>query len=255
MRILKLVIMVAIISSYLCMFNRAENVPFVRQEQLGTAMAATGASLQEVSVNGWAKLPSAQLSDAQLKEIVQTCMAQLDIKPEDYKITANQTAQHSLIRADTVGAKFRAVAIAQVVHIKDPMTGERQAEAYLVVNIDGASQSDLVIPDWRQKISAAINNFNGSPRITTCLVGWLDGKLKDEDLGNNLNKAFKAVDADVVDTLSSANFVSYTGYSPAIDESLQYDGKKVNLNMAMRYSPQDNRTYVIIGSPVITKEY
>ncbi len=255
MRILRYLIMAVVILSYVGAVNRAENVPFVRQELLSAAMTATGASLQEVSVNGWSKLPAAQLNEVQLNEIVRTCMEQLDIKQEDYKLSNHQTAQHIMVRADSIDNKFRAVAIAQVVHIKDPATGRKQSEAYLVLNLDGVPQSDSEIPVWRQKIVSAINNFGGSPRITTCLVGWLDGKLSDGEVGNSLDKAFKTIDANVVDTLSYTNFISYTGYSPAIAESLQYDGKQVNLNMAMRYSPQDNRTYVIIGSPVITKEY
>jgi hypothetical protein len=46
-----------------------------------------------------------------------------------------------------------------------------------------------------------------------------------------------------------------SGYSPLVADSLHVNGKEMNVNMAVRYSLTDDRTYFLIGSPVITQEY
>ena len=87
------------------------------------------------------------------------------------------------------------------------------------------------------------------------MIGWLDGKLKDREWCDALQSAFKAIDAQVIDKLQTQHFASYTGFSPGIINRIQVGDQKINLNMAMRYSQYDNRTYITIGSPIITREY
>ena len=68
-------------------------------------------------------------------------------------------------------------------------------------------------------------------------------------------KAKEALSASVFDTLIQPGFASITGFSPVLPDCLTVGDKRINLNMAMRYSPNDNRTYVIVASPVIPGEY
>jgi hypothetical protein len=70
-----------------------------------------------------------------------------------------------------------------------------------------------------------------------------------------MNKAREALGASIIDTLIQPGFASITGFSPILPDSLTVGDKRINLNMAMRYSPYDNRTYVIVASPVIPGEY
>jgi hypothetical protein len=51
------------------------------------------------------------------------------------------------------------------------------------------------------------------------------------------------------------NLVSLTGNSPSLPGGLDYDGKKVNINVALRSNTQEQATYVYVASPVIYTEY
>lgn len=226
-------------------------VPAARVEALGLAMAATGATAQTISHNAWTRLPNAELTDAELAAVVETAMDRLGCKKGGYEARHSRSERHRLVRAELTGPGRHVVVMAQVVY---PVWDRQRAEAYLVINTEMAA-ADADIGDSRGRVAAAAASGGGSPRITTCLVGWLDGKLEKDEWTNLLHKAGNALGAAVIDTLVDANFASMTAFSPELPDSLVVGDKRVNLNLALRYSPYDNRTYVVIASPVISGEY
>lgn len=231
--------------------GHAQN-PVNRREPLSAAMRAAGADVEEMSINGWAQLDNDKQSEEELEAMARTAMEQLGISAENYTLTHSKTRYQNMARAEAVADYFHAVAVAEVIF---PRGEKAQPEVYLVVNIETKPQKDSDMQEWHNKITGIMESFGGRPRISTCLVGWLDGKLRDEEWNIHLRNGFNAVNATVIDKVRSNDFASFTGFSPAITEHLRVGNKRINVNMAMRYSPYDDRTYVTIGSPVITREY
>lgn len=235
----------------LSMFTMIKYVPALSQDPLSSAMAATGAHLQEYSINAWVRLPDAHLSDQQLQNIIEQVMNQLELNEQDYEVVQQQRNKNRVVQAETKRPGYHVAAIAQVVPAKE----KGAEEAYLVVNLESLAEDPRAIMPLQEKIDRIVKNFGVSPRISTCLIGWLDGKLMDGESQDLLKKAFSAIDGVIADKLVEDQYVSVTGFSPAITDYLQVGGKKMNMNMAVRYSQYDHRTYVIIGSPIITREY
>ncbi|GMB01337.1 YwmB family TATA-box binding protein [Pelosinus sp. IPA-1] len=222
------------------------------EEPLSQAMEATGAHVNEYSINAWVKLPDEKMNDNQLQEMVEKIMEQLGVNAEDYQLTQQQRGTHRTVQAEAIRPKWHTFVAAQVV----PKQGDSsQMETYLVVNMESIVNENTSIQQLQRKISDSIKKNGVSPKINTCLIGWLDGKLVDGEQQRVLEKAFMAIDGVIIDKLKVENFLSYTGFSSIAGEWLQVGDKKVNINIATRYSQYDNRTYVIIGSPIITKEY
>ncbi|MBP2627192.1 MAG: hypothetical protein H6Q68_1903 [Firmicutes bacterium] len=221
-------------------------------EPLSVAMEATGAKVEEFSINAWVKLPSDKLSDEQLQDIVQEVMSQLGVESYNYQLTSRKTPKYNIVQARAICPAFHAQAIAQII---PGGISRQEEEGYLVVNIEAKAEENLSINDMKKKIYVITKKIGPSPQITTCLIGWLDGKLRAGEWHKALSDAFMAIDANIVDKLNSEQFASYTGFTSEIAEWLQVGDKKINVNMAMRYSQYDNRTYVTIGSPIITREY
>lgn len=221
-------------------------------EPLRTAMKAAGANVEEMSVNAWAKVPGAGQSDIDLENMARQSIEQLGIDRNSYTISQNQTEQQRMVRAEAVADYFHAVALAEAIF---PQGEQGKAEVYLVVMVEKKLESETDLDEWQKKISAVIKDCGGKPRISTCLVGWLDGKLMDGEYAYRISNGFRTVNATIIDKVNYDNFASYTGFAPGISDYLEVGGKKINFNMAMRYSPYDDRTYITIGSPVITREY
>lgn len=234
-------------------FSMIGYVPAISGEPLNLAMESTGAHMQDYSINAWVKLPYKQANDSQLQKIVEQVMEQLGIGVEDYQVEEQQRGEHRTVRAESKNQNYHAVAIAQV--IPNGQTPGSEPEVYLIVNMESTVKANPSISQMRQKISSIMQKRGSSPRISTCLIGWLDGKLRDGDQRDILQSAFKVVDGKIIDKLELEHLDSYTGFTSGIDDWLQVGGEKVNINIAIRYSQYDNRTYVIIGSPIITREY
>lgn len=242
---LVLTIIVATFGLYSQAANRGE------QQCLSTAMVAAGVQVQEISINGWAELDQQNYPDEVLPDTVSRAMHLLGAKEGEYNLTTNTSKYHYTVRADKVASGYHAVVMAQVLY---GVSQNKPREVYLVINIESINGEDTP-KSYEKKVSEIITDIGGSPRITTCLVGWFDGKLDKDHWAGTINKAFKAIDAKVVDSVVNANFVSYTGYTPNVGDGLKVGDQRVNVHMAMRYSPYDDRTYITIGSPVIIREY
>jgi hypothetical protein len=226
------------------------------REPLSAAMQATGANVEEIYVNGWAKLPPSPSKKEQdsisLESMVEQAMQKLEVPASEVQVSHQYTVHQEIVRGEAISDNRHTVVIAQIMN---PVSVGQEKEVYLVVNVESRAEATSVIANLQRQVGEIINSFGGSPRINTCLVGWLDGKLKDEEWEKTLQNGFLAIGATTIDTTRYADFASYTGFSAAIPERLQVGHQTVNFNMAMRYSTYDNRTYVIIGSPVITSEY
>ena len=222
------------------------------QEPLIVAMEATGAQVEEVSINAWLKLPNKQWSDNQLVDIVQQVMRDLNVEPLSYELTQQEKNKQYSIQAEAVSPNCHMLAIVRGMP-KGLNSSER--EYYLVITIEEKTRDNLSVSHMEREIRRISEKFGSSPHISTCLIGWLNGTLRDGEQQDLLQKAFAVIDAKIIDKLEAEHFVSYTGFALGIIEWLQVGDQKINLNMAMRHSQYDNRTYVTIGSPVITREY
>jgi hypothetical protein len=152
------------------------------------------------------------------------------------------------VRVEVNESKLQALISAQVILMPSG------TEVYLTINVESDTQP-AAPREWHKKVEAILAKAGSNHHITTCLVGWLDGKLEKDEWGRRLDNAGRALNLVETETLDQPNFISITGFSPVLPHRLEIADKRVNVNMAMRYSPYDNRTYVFIGSPVIAGEY
>jgi hypothetical protein len=235
----------------LILFATIKYVPASPQDPLSAAMKATGAQLQEYSINAWAKLPD-DYDDKELQAIVEKVMEELDMHAPDYEVIHQQRNNHRIVKAEYSRPDNHVVVMAQVV---PNQTDKTKTEAYLVVNFESLIEENTAIIPLEEKINKIVKKNGDSPRISTCLIGWLDGKLMDGESQTILKSAFSAIGGIIVDKLVQDHYVSAIGFSSAIGDCIQVSGKKINMNIAIRYSQYENRTYVIIGSPIITREY
>ncbi len=246
-------IMVILFFTFVFLLYGVNHVPAARSyDPLHAAMLATGAKVEEWSIHGWVKLPNAQLTDEQLEDIVQETMAELGMNTREYQLIRQHGNNNNVIQAEMISPTFHVLTLAQVI---SPRSKQGQSEAYLVINIEAKDDGNISVKEMQAKIESITKKNGHSPQISTCLIGWLDGKLRDGEWHDFLQNAFEVIHARNIDKLETKHFVSYTGFTPEIAERLQIGDKTINFNIAMHYNQYDHRTYVTIGSPIITREY
>ncbi len=64
------------------------------------------------------------------------------------------------------------------------------------------------------------------------------------------------MNAEEIDRVKNENMISVTAYSKLLDKNyLEYLGNKINLNIGIRYSEDDDKTLIYIATPIIKLDY
>lgn len=236
----------------LCMlsFVLTGYVKALQPDPLAAAMAASGFSLSEYSVHGWSKVNS-QGQRQSPEELMKAVLAELGQESEGCTIDRHSTDSQQVVTATFKEGRQQWRVVAEQISRGSP----KAQGLYLVLQVEGEPEQAGAYQVQKQRLEKIIGHFGVLPRINTCLTGYLDGKLMSGECELALEKAFKGAGGMIVDKLNKGDFLSYTGFSPSICEFVQIGDTRMNLNVAMRYSQYDQRTYLLIGSPVITKEY
>lgn len=228
---------------------RGENVPITTAQPLVAALQATGAELDRGYFVG-----SAYLAD---------CGAQDAARQADAVLAAFGFAGARVVEEQQHGEAGYSYALA----VKEPQMSLRVAVRRLSEAQSAQKTLRLQIEVWREglqthevapieaKIRAAIEKSDGIPRISTCLEGHLDGKLRKDQRRLALEDAFAAVGANITARTEAEVYDSYVGYTPLLREMVRAGGMRLNLNAAMRYHAYDGSTHVVVGSPVIAVPY
>ncbi|MBP2651106.1 MAG: hypothetical protein H6Q74_1931 [Firmicutes bacterium] len=217
---------------------------------LSNAMIASGASVKEINISGWCKLAYEDLDENAVNNIIISSAKELGLKIDDVKITNNVNNQLAVSKGEVKDGNFYVDIIVEQI-IRPPKS---RSETYLSVYVatEGGEDGAKL---WLNRVKDTLTRKDDNPEISTCLVGWLDGKLEQDIWVKKLSNALRVLGVSEAQSLVQSDFISITGYSPLLDEWLKMGDKPVNVNLAMRYSSYDDRTYVIIGSPVIAGEY
>lgn len=217
---------------------------------LSRAMTAAGATPREICFSGFSRLPADNPTDADLRGIVRSMMDQLGVKPDRYQLTYAANERQRTVQAAAMQDGVEFTALAGVI---SPAPGV-SAQTYIMISAKMRGENPQA-EVWHKKVGNILSKLGGSPHLTTCLVGWLDGKLEKEAWRAKLDSAGKVLGAAAMDTFVEPGYVNSTAYSPLVPAWIAVGDKRVNLNMAIRFSPYDNRTYFVIGSPVIVGDY
>ncbi|MDR3592262.1 MAG: YwmB family TATA-box binding protein [Negativicutes bacterium] len=236
------------IVALLFVWSRSERL--TTAQGLARAMRASGAVASELRISGWSRLPDANLDDSEILALAEAGMAGLGIDSGRYKLSYGLDRQGRSVRAEAAEGDFYLAVTAR----SSKVGAGEDREAYLVITLRLTGENPAS-GDWNDKITAVLSRGGDSPQITTCLVGWLGGKLEKDQWLERLESSSGALRAVTHDRLVGPDYVSVTCFSPLLPGWVRAGDKQVNLNMAVRFSPYDNRTYVVAGSPVIIGEY
>ncbi|MDR3562517.1 MAG: YwmB family TATA-box binding protein [Negativicutes bacterium] len=237
-----------IIVALLFVAGRSEKLPAA--EGLGRAMESAGVTVSEVRVSGWSRLPGVDPSAQQLVAITEAALTGLGISPGQSKIEFLEYRQGQAARAELADGNRLLTVDTRTIR---PGKAGAPGQVFLTITVK-VSGERAAADGWDKVVAATLRQAGGSPQITTCLVGWLDGKLEKDEWQERLTAAGRALGAAGFDTLMQPDFVSATSFSPLLPTWVAVGDKPVNLNLAIRFSPYDGRTYVTAGSPVILGE-
>ncbi|MDD3839538.1 MAG: YwmB family TATA-box binding protein [Clostridia bacterium] len=224
-------------------------VPNSQMETIAKAFTYTGADIKESNLNCWAKI-SDDFMDMQYME---------QLSEQIFKKHIYNTNQYECFKSDE--DSFRQVMFTLnvdediiLVFALQTIKHESDSETYMLVDVVQNNSYNYII-DIENKILDLYQAFDIQPESTACIIGALQAKADDEQIDQIYRKVFNNLKIENVDAVESGGAFSVTGYTPLIEDSIVLGDHKVNINMACRYNSFEDKTYILLATPLICVEY
>lgn len=216
------------------------------------AFEVAGANAEMMDIVDWSVINREFLDFPQMEQYRDKILHIFDAKGKIFDETQENSKIHRILntRAKLDSDTFLQI-ILQSVHL--PEEYEKEPQTYLVISVSGKKLDKFV--DYGQKVQEAVVSLNGKSKIASCLTGSFNGKL-DEAKHKQVLENIKGF-LEISDTakMEDEYTFSFMGYSPLLTNGIQILDKTYNVHIAMRYNLEDDKTYIWIGSPVISLEY
>ena len=127
-------------------------------------------------------------------------------------------------------------------------------ESWVTVSLTNTSQKQE-LEEAAANLESLLKNYSGSTSVNISITGSMDGTLDDSEVDSICGKILESAGASKVEGLQEDDLVSVSAFSPSIGNTVKVNGKRINLNVAVRYNSYEGKTYIWLASPVITTEY
>ncbi len=111
------------------------------------------------------------------------------------------------------------------------------------------------INDIIVKMENYFHKYNSPINTTICVVGAFHENLDIVEIDKNILKTIKLIKGKLVEEYSEDGVLSYSVFTPYIDEYIYTGNKKMNLNIGLCFNELENKNYIWIGTPIISIGY
>jgi len=215
-------------------------------------LTSAGAELELMDIVDWTELNGEYMDFEQLEKYRNGILEIFEVKEKFFDVTKENSDMHRILSTRVLLDSDTYLHII-LQSLRMPEEYEIEPQTYLVVNVSGKNFDKYA--EYGQKVQEAVLSFGGETKITSCITGTFNGKLdevKQEQILENIYACLKISDKQI---LKDEYAFSLMGYSPLFAKGIEIFNKSYNVNIAMRYNEEDDRTYIWLGTPVISLEY
>ena len=200
----------------------------------------TECSWVQTDINSWAKIDIGAMDMKDLKDMAIKAGEFFNLE-DDLELSSNHnshTRQINLRGNDRKGLKYDII-----------ITNSR--ETHIIINILD-NQIFIDTNGIIDKIEDYFHGINVSPNIFATLTGAIQGELDAKQRKSMVKDLIEVIGGKATQTMEDEQLISVAGYSPMIDTAPM---DNINFQIASRYNGYRDKTYLWIGTPIITIEY
>ncbi|MBM7582441.1 hypothetical protein JOD02_001298 [Caldicoprobacter guelmensis] len=245
-----LVVLTALVLSIIFSFqSRAIQEPVLVE----SIMMSLGCTIEYLDINGWCPLKGGPKSLLELRLLAEEAAEFFGVVG-DFDVFTSQS--QSITQVNITGVNDRqqvvSIIICQSKGVLNRDLGD--FESYIVVNVIDHSQNvDGSL--FKRRVHDFLQEVGERPTVTVTYVGSFEGRLEFTKMQNICDTMLKNLRGTAVEGIHDEGFVSISGYSMLLGKGIISGGKQVNIQVAMRYNSYKDRTYMWVGTPVISIEY
>ncbi|QXM06702.1 YwmB family TATA-box binding protein [Crassaminicella indica] len=220
-------------------------VAMTKEEGIIKAFKSTDGAVEEINIHAYVTMDKSFTSPSKAKEILMDLSKKLALKDQQIEDASIRENIHIYITGK--GKNDEAICI-----IVQSSNSDDLKETNIV--IDAVDEKIEHLTSLSQNIKEALDDF-GKVNITSCITGSFKGKLDNVQKEEVVENIIKSMDAVKVEVFRDENMISITSFSSKIKKFNSYGGRKVNLQIALRYNSYNDKTNIWIGAPFIAIGY
>lgn len=212
---------------------------------LETAWNATGIPLREVNTESWLKLNDSRLSLSQLKRFAEEIQKKLNLKPRT-KMLAGEEESFSYVSFEGIQPNGTNVSIT-IQSTRIDGISETQMGVY---TIHFGEMKNL--RQYIQNLRGTIISLGSDLDFNVVFIGEQNGKIPQTLVRELSGRAFRKINAKLIDSAFEEDNSNQIGFSGLIKESVQIDDHRINIEFDTRYDRVRNITQIILATPRVT---
>lgn len=128
-------------------------------------------------------------------------------------------------------------------------------EYYIIIDILNNKVYKNIV-DIYPILNDVLNKYSNDVEICLCIAGEYTKNLQLHKCNDILENILYNMKAKEIDKIKEDNFISVTAYSNLLTENnLDYLENKINLNIGIRYSHNEDKTLIYMATPIIKLDY
>ena len=159
------------------------------------------------------------------------------------------------IKEDKNHAKIYGIINNDIYNLSFIATKKNNKEYYIIIDILNDKLYKNIV-DIYENLNMTINKYSDNVQTSTCIAGEYTKNLHLDKCDDILQNILYNMNAKEIDRVDEENFVSITAYSNLLAENdLEYLDSKINFNIGIRYSENEDKTLIYIATPIIKLDY
>lgn len=132
---------------------------------------------------------------------------------------------------------------------------KNKKEYYIIIDILNNKVYKNIV-DIYKNLNDILNSYSNEVDVYLCVVGEYTKNLQLDKSDDILQNILYNMNAKEIDRVREENFISVTAYSKLLlENNLDYIGNKINLNIGIRYSENEDKTLIYMATPIIKLDY
>ncbi|HHY90612.1 MAG TPA: hypothetical protein GX503_03020 [Clostridiales bacterium] len=223
------------------------------KENLLSAYQNTGATIEKIRIYSYSQIHDPYFSFERALQVSEEIKRKLDV-PELMITEKKAEREGEKMEVSWKGKNTSGHPVFLKIHSSGEKSKFRSIpETYISIEvemIDGWPE----LGETEQKIKSAMSRYRWG-HTNRCVIGSFEGKLTEEEKNQALQGLLEGFQGKEVEVFQDEHLLSVTGWSRKINEWVAYDGKKVNFQISFRYHSADEKTYLLLGTPLIEISY
>jgi hypothetical protein len=172
---------------------------------------------------------------------------------EAYTIENNNSSSNKEVKL--VKKSKSAISIIKIItNEKKVGVNVKEVQNFFVVDVTLFNDIDSVLY-YKEKIEKLLYERNLSTDVIVNVYGEKDGIIADEDRKRIASNLMENIGGKSISEFDLGNAYNTYGYTSNIDKYIVQGGKKINIDVAITYNEEEDKSYLYLATPIITMEY